>query len=181
VASNLGQSWGTEEHERLARLAERAARQVGLHNLEDLRDVVINTMARLANTTVNVRDTDRYTKQVARNFARYSMRTFARYEKFIETLEAQASSSSYTIDELLVGFTLREEVRLLLAELPDRQREALEHKYFDDLDNRTIADLMRISEETVKTHLDRGRKAFRLLAQDYFDSYGFEGPKEIDQ
>ena len=48
-----------------------------------------------------------------------------------------------------------------LAELPDRQREVLVLRYYDDLPESAIAEALGISAGAVKTHASRGLAALR--------------------
>jgi RNA polymerase sigma-70 factor (ECF subfamily) len=51
----------------------------------------------------------------------------------------------------------------LLNKLPERQRQALELRYLLDLDQMTVAKLMGITLETLRTHTKRGLASARLL------------------
>jgi RNA polymerase sigma-70 factor (sigma-E family) len=60
----------------------------------------------------------------------------------------------------------REELWNLLDTLPRAQRAVLVLRYFEDLDDRRIAELVGISESTVRVHAHRGLNALReTLAQ----------------
>ncbi|MER5648761.1 SigE family RNA polymerase sigma factor [Streptosporangium sp. NPDC002524] len=56
-----------------------------------------------------------------------------------------------------------EEVRNALARLPARQRTALVLRFFVDLPETEVADLMGCSTGTVKTHTHRGLRAMRRM------------------
>jgi RNA polymerase sigma-70 factor (sigma-E family) len=60
----------------------------------------------------------------------------------------------------------REELWALLARLPRAQRAVLVLRYFEDLDDHRIADLVGVSASTVRVHAHRGLHALReTLAQ----------------
>jgi RNA polymerase sigma-70 factor (sigma-E family) len=61
---------------------------------------------------------------------------------------------------------LADAVRTALAALPARQRTALVLRYFDDLPEAQVADLMGCSVGSVKTHTYRGLNAMRRLLGD---------------
>jgi RNA polymerase sigma-70 factor (sigma-E family) len=61
---------------------------------------------------------------------------------------------------------LADAVRTALAALPARQRTALVLRYFDDLPEAQVADLMGCSVGSVKTHTYRGLNAMRGLLGD---------------
>jgi RNA polymerase sigma-70 factor (ECF subfamily) len=54
-------------------------------------------------------------------------------------------------------------IRQLLDALPPRQQEVILLKYFGDLRNRDIAQLLNLDERTVAAHLSRGLEALRRL------------------
>jgi RNA polymerase sigma-70 factor (sigma-E family) len=56
-----------------------------------------------------------------------------------------------------------QDVRSALAKLPKRQRTALVLRFFDDLSEAEVAELMGCSVGTVKTHTHRGLQAMRRL------------------
>ncbi|MEU8106482.1 sigma-70 family RNA polymerase sigma factor [Nonomuraea muscovyensis] len=53
----------------------------------------------------------------------------------------------------------RQEVLLALSRLPRRQREALSLRYYLDLSDAEVAEVMRIGESTVRSTIARGLKA----------------------
>lgn len=57
------------------------------------------------------------------------------------------------------------DLRSALRELPARRREAIVLFYVADLSIRSIADVMNLSEGTVKAHLSQGRAALRGLLE----------------
>jgi DNA-directed RNA polymerase specialized sigma24 family protein len=57
-------------------------------------------------------------------------------------------------------------VRRALAALPARQRAALVLRYFEDLPEAQVADLLGCSVGTVKTHTSRGIRRLRELLGD---------------
>lgn len=57
-------------------------------------------------------------------------------------------------------------VQRAIAELPDRQREALVLHHYQDLSNIEIAALMNVSVEAVESLLARGRRALKLALAD---------------
>ena len=65
-------------------------------------------------------------------------------------------------DAGLMGADLRHQVEAALAQLPDRQRQALVLCHYQDLGNIEAAGLMEISVEALEGLLSRGRRALRL-------------------
>lgn len=64
----------------------------------------------------------------------------------------------------------RDELRRALLRLPERHRELLVLKFYDDLDNADIADLVGCSRETLAVRLHRALRALRaVIAQENAD------------
>ena len=53
-----------------------------------------------------------------------------------------------------------------VRKLPRRQREVMALRYVDDLSNAEIAEVLEISESSVRTHLQRGRDALTAALTD---------------
>lgn len=59
----------------------------------------------------------------------------------------------------------REEIRMVLDQLPEQSRAALEWKYIDKLSVREIADRLMVTEKAAESILFRGRREFRQRMQ----------------
>jgi RNA polymerase sigma factor (sigma-70 family) len=55
-----------------------------------------------------------------------------------------------------------------LAELPEQMRQCVRLRLKDDLKYKEIAEVMKISIETVKSHLYQAKKRLRPLLEPYF-------------
>jgi RNA polymerase sigma factor (sigma-70 family) len=90
----------------------------------------------------------------------------------LELPDDAASPEQHAID--------RDELRQLaraIAAMPPKTREAFVLRRVDGLPQREIATRMRISENTVETHISRGI----LFLIDWFGSSGNNGPKPLRQ
>lgn len=67
----------------------------------------------------------------------------------------------------------RELVAPALERLPRRQRQAVALRYLGDLPLADVARVMSVSQETARTHVQRGRLALR-------QSLGELAPKDVD-
>lgn len=153
----------------LRRTAERQA-YILLGDAEAARDAAQSTLAKLAIRVTLGHVPDRpgaWVITVVRNLARNERRRRGRERNGLARLASAGggSPSAEPPDDIVA----RELVNELLAGLPARQRTALTLRYRDDLDGATVAEVMGITPETVKTHLRRGLDAARRqapLAQD---------------
>jgi DNA-directed RNA polymerase specialized sigma24 family protein len=62
--------------------------------------------------------------------------------------------------------TPQPEVLAAVTELSERQRAVIYLTYWEDLDPRSIADLLNITDGAVRRHLARARKALRKVLHD---------------
>jgi RNA polymerase sigma-70 factor (sigma-E family) len=71
------------------------------------------------------------------------------------------------------GQALGAQVRQALQALPRRQRAVLVLRYFADLPEAEVADLLGCSCGTVKTHTHRGLRALReILKEEHYERHG---------
>jgi len=70
-------------------------------------------------------------------------------------------------DAAAAGDRLKQSMRTWIAELPDRQREALVLSRFEGLSHEQIAEVMDISARTVNNHIVRALKRLRARVHDH--------------
>lgn len=70
-------------------------------------------------------------------------------------------------DEALDKEDLKQTIHAMIAQLPPEQRSALLMRYFDELSVKKIAEIQGVSEGTVKSRLNYGRKAIQKSVEDY--------------
>jgi RNA polymerase sigma-70 factor (ECF subfamily) len=78
--------------------------------------------------------------------------------------------------DALTSVIMREQLRILrqaLSELPEQMRQCVRHRLKDELKYKEIAAVMKISIETVKTHLHQAKKRLRPLLEPHFGSIDF--------
>jgi RNA polymerase sigma-70 factor (ECF subfamily) len=78
--------------------------------------------------------------------------------------------------DALTSAITREQLEILhhaLAELPDQMRQCVRFRVKDDLRYREIAEVMKISVETVKSHLHFAKKRLRPLLEPHFGPIDF--------
>jgi RNA polymerase sigma-70 factor (ECF subfamily) len=96
---------------------------------------------------------------IARNVAISHFRRGQGQDLPLERFSAQATGA--TLEEAFQRRSDLARLRLLLAELPERERELIEFKYGADLTNRAIAKLTGLSESNVGTILHRAVRRLR--------------------
>jgi len=74
---------------------------------------------------------------------------------------------------------LADTVRRALAALPARQRAVLVLRYFEDLPEAQVADLLGCSVGTVKTHASRGIRQPRQLLGDELVPHGLDRVNDL--
>lgn len=126
----------------------------GLVGSSDAQDVVADAMARLMVSRVWGEATNQ--RALMFRAVLYEARMFHRARKRRLFREARASvRGTYGMPEV------EPEVAAAVAGLSPRQRAVVFLTYWDDLDARTVADLLGVSEGTVRRHLGRARERLR--------------------
>ncbi|HEX3128309.1 MAG TPA: sigma-70 family RNA polymerase sigma factor [Thermoanaerobaculia bacterium] len=99
-------------------------------------------------------------------------------EPGIEGEPREVTNPALSTDEqdALANAITREQLRALqnaLAELPEQMRHCVRLRLQDDLKYKEIAKIMRISIETVKSHLHQAKKRLRSLLEPHFGPIDF--------
>ena len=82
-----------------------------------------------------------------------------------DTLEEDRTE--FIPDEALDKKDLQQTVHAMIAELPMEQRSAIMLRYFDEISVKDIAEIQGVSEGTVKSRLNYGRKALQKSVEEY--------------
>lgn len=82
-----------------------------------------------------------------------------------DTIEEERTE--FIPDEALDKEDLKQTIHAMLAELPMEQRSAIMLRYFDEISVKDIAEIQGVSEGTVKSRLNYGRKALQKSVEDY--------------
>jgi RNA polymerase sigma-70 factor (sigma-E family) len=98
-----------------------------------------------------------YLRQTVVNRSRSALR----HLKVVAQHATEAPSHAAGADDDLLHGVRRRQVIDALARLPRRQREVLVLRHYLDLSEREIAETLRISTGTVKSHASRGAAALR--------------------
>ena len=128
-------------------------------------DVTQDTFARLwsvRDRLADVENVEAYVLQIARR----RVYNLSRDERVRRDHEAQLTGEDMTAaptapDEAVDTEMLRRLLERWIRELPDRQREALTLRRFENLSHDAIAEAMGISPHTVNTHLVRAMEHLR--------------------
>ena len=125
-------------------------------------DIVHDVFLTLWNNFTELSDLDtihKYIFKLLRNACLNHLRRLKIQDKHNDKLiEALLFSETY---DYLEDADLKGKVAGLLGSLSEKQREALNLKYFEDLKYSEIANRMAISETTVRTHLKRAMQALK--------------------
>ncbi|MDQ2747052.1 MAG: sigma-70 family RNA polymerase sigma factor [Acidobacteriota bacterium] len=78
-------------------------------------------------------------------------------------------SGATPLDEILRA-EQRQELQTAIEDLPEQMRKCIKLRVFQDLSYREIAVVMRLSTQTVKTHLFQARKHLRERLGAYFEN-----------
>jgi RNA polymerase sigma-70 factor (sigma-E family) len=128
------------------------------HTAEDLVQSCLGKLYRVWHRLDTSSEPDAYLRRILVNTYRSWWR--ARWRREIPRADMPDLPEPGDLGE---GRAVSEDVRKVLAKLPVRQRTALVLRFFADLPETEVADLMGCSVGTVKTHTHRGLQAMRRL------------------
>jgi RNA polymerase sigma-70 factor (sigma-E family) len=131
------------------------------HTAEDLVQTCLAKLYRVWHRLDTGVDPDAYLRRMLINTRRSWWRARWRQEAPVEVVPDRA-----TEDDGQERQALADTLRRALAALPARQRAALVLRYFEDLPEAHVADLLGCSVGRVKTHTSRGIRQLRELLGD---------------
>jgi RNA polymerase sigma-70 factor (sigma-E family) len=131
------------------------------HTAEDLVQTCLAKLYRVWHRLDTDADPDSYLRRMLVNTQRSWWRARWRQEAPLEVVPDRAIGGDGQERQALA-----DTVRRALAALPARQRAVLVLRYFEDLPEAQVADLLGCSVGTVKTHTSRGIRRLRELLGD---------------
>lgn len=81
--------------------------------------------------------------------------------------DIEEDRTEFIPDEALDKEELKKTILAMINELPAEQRSAILLRFFDDLSVKEIADIQGVSEGTVKSRLNYGKKAIKKSVENY--------------
>ena len=127
------------------------------HLAEDLTQDALVAAHRRWRRIQRLEHPDAYVRRIILN--RYLSHKRLRRNREVPDNTAMAAAASSA------GFDLEERDRLItaLGQLPRVQRAVMVLRYYEDLDDRRIADHLNCTQSSVRTHAERGKKALASL------------------
>ena len=83
-------------------------------------------------------------------------------------------NSEFIPDEALDKADLKQTIHKMIDGLPEEQRAALLLRYFDEISVKEIAEIQGVTEGTVKSRLNYGRKAIKDAVEEYEKKHGIK-------
>ncbi|MBG0565038.1 SigE family RNA polymerase sigma factor [Actinoplanes aureus] len=128
------------------------------HRAEDLvQDVLARAYARWGRIARTDRP-DLYVRRMLVNAHHSWWRRLSNREATVATVADRPGPADAAAEQ-----AERDELWRLVQALPDRQRTVIVLRYYEDLDDATIAEIMDCSAGTVRTHAKRALDALRVL------------------
>ncbi len=84
----------------------------------------------------------------------------------------EEDNAEFIPDEALDKADLKQTIHSMIDELPEEQRSALMLRYFDEISVKEIAEIQGVTEGTVKSRLNYGRKAIKEAVEGYEKKHG---------
>lgn len=153
-----------ERYRPLVRLAALLVDDVALAE-EVVQDAFVATARRRAKADVwNDEATPAYLRSAVINGARSQLRKRRVRRNHLRSVSAPEGAPPADVGALRAAET--DQVMAALARLPERQRQVLILRYYEDLSEAEIATALDISTGSVKTHAHRGMAALSTLLAD---------------
>jgi RNA polymerase sigma-70 factor (sigma-E family) len=143
------------------------------HAAEDLVQAGLVKLYRVWSRLDTTSDPDAYLRRILVNTHRSWWR--ARWRRELPVVGVPERGEPADAED---RHALAEVVRQALAALPQRQRTALVLRFFEDLPEVQVAELMGCGVGSVKTHVHRGVQAMRLLLPDDLRMSALTGLRE---
>jgi RNA polymerase sigma-70 factor (sigma-E family) len=147
----------------LVRLATLLSRESGL-----AEDVVQDAYVALHAHWRQLRDADKalaYLRQSVVNRSRSALRHRGVVDRYIRAVAAAPQAVVPSAESGALGVLAHEAMITALRQLPGRQREALVLRYYGELSEAEIAEVMGVSRGAVKSHAARGMVAMRRVLE----------------
>jgi len=125
-------------------------------------DLVQDAFVRLAGRLVHLRDPDAvpaYLRRTVVNLANSNFRRRRVERRYLEHARSEVVSAAGRVPD--AGVEDRDQMWHALGRLPARQRAAIVLRYYEDLPETAIADLLQCRPGTVKSLLSRGLEGMR--------------------
>ena len=135
---------------------------------DDAEDIVAEAFYQLYHRWKRLRSVDvaaAYLRSTVVNLVRMRLRHLQVARRHLVNRQGEPGEVSSGEDATVLRDDQRALVEAVRA-LPDRQREALVLKYWLDLREKEIADAMRISTGSVKSHVSRGMAALSRMLEE---------------
>lgn len=160
---------------------------------EEARDLTQDTFLRVFRSEArldNRAQLEAWLFEIARNVRANALRAKATLKRAASVVsldetdrdrESKEGTKSVSVSvsgepDALMSVITREQLRILrqaLSELPEQMRQCVRLRLKDELKYKEIAEAMKISIETVKTHLHQAKKRLRPLLEPHFGPIDF--------
>lgn len=142
-------------------------------------DITQDTFIEIINTISNLKEPAAFVswmKTIAyHQCTRYYKKKEVKHELIIDEQDdmptifdnLEEDNADFIPDKALDNEDFKETITNFICDLPDTQRSAIMMKYFDELSVKEIAEIQEVSENTVLSRLNYGRKAIRTSIEAY--------------
>ncbi|HEY7147361.1 MAG TPA: SigE family RNA polymerase sigma factor [Streptosporangiaceae bacterium] len=174
MGMKTGEDFDDFVRERSAVLLRTAYAMVGDHGHAE--DLLQTALLRTARRWAAARDApEAYARRVLVNLCRDRVRWLRRRPR--ESLLAEGAEPSGVVDELAEQVGQRRFVIQALMRLPAGQRHVVVLRFLEDLSVAETADLLGISQGTVKSYTSRALSALRVTLNDLAAASGCGAPE----
>ena len=140
-----------------------------LQNREEAEDVVQDALAKAWKTRGRVRDPEKFPAWLA-TIARHRARDIFRKRRTVPLSATTNEVIERSSNAELNGMELDQQLHSALAALPELHRAALSLRYFEELDYRSIEDILGLSNGALRGILGRALASMRKQLRPALDS-----------
>jgi len=131
-----------------------------LRDREMALDMVQEIYLKVLNKYENINDKNKlkaYLFRTAYNMALNYKRDDAKHKSKLESDFTDLTPNVPDLPDIILESTeRRERIKAAIEKLAEKQKEAVLHRFYNDMKISEIAEIMKVSEGTVKVHLARG-------------------------
>jgi RNA polymerase sigma-70 factor (sigma-E family) len=131
-------------------------------------DLVQDAFVKVAGRLTHLRDSTAFEAYLQRTVVNLSKNVFRR--RSVERVYLERAVASVEVRDQAPDVAAYETMRAALLALPPRQRAALVLRFYEDLPESQIADLLRCRPGTVRSLVTRGVQALRVNLKDSADA-----------
>jgi RNA polymerase sigma-70 factor (ECF subfamily) len=154
-------------------------RMRSIHLIDDIRQETLTRVLEILRVGEGVERPERFgafVNGVCNNVARELCRLDERTEPWDEGNMEEPTDPSTDLDAYLITAEMKLEIRRILAELPDKDRQILQAIYLDDIDKASLCRMFHVNPNYLRVLVYRAKSQFREVYLRSRRNHGWDDP-----